>query len=135
SVSATEYVGQFLSVLFAPEEVDLLAGSPSRRRAFLDAHLSLLSPQYFYDLLHYNKAVKQRNKLLSNPRTTPQEMEYWNELQASHGSALIESRLKGIDLFNELLFPHLQLRYTSSLVSDADSILQTFQHKQSSMLE
>ena len=134
-VSATDYVGQFLSVLFAPEEVDLLAGSPSRRRAFLDAHLSLLSPQYFYHLLHYNKAVKQRNKLLSNSRTLVDEMDYWNDLQASHGSAIIEARQNGINNFNQLLFPKLQIRYTSSLLPAQDSILSTFQHKQTSMYE
>src|SRR5690606_27686111 len=38
TVTASAFVGQFLSILFAPEEVDLLSGSPSRRRSFLDAH-------------------------------------------------------------------------------------------------
>ncbi len=134
-VAATDYVGRFLSVLFAPEEVDLLAGSPSRRRAFLDAHLSLLSPGYFNHLLHYNKAVKQRNRLLSQPRTTAAEMEYWNELQVTHGSSIIESRQNGIGLLNQILFPALQINYLSPLVLDHESILAVFQHKQSSMYE
>lgn len=134
-ISAADYVGQFLSVLFAPEEVDLLAGSPSRRRAFLDAHLSQLSPQYFHHLLQYNKAVKQRNRLLSQPRTTLSEMDYWNELQVTHGSAIIEARQSGLNLFNQILFPNSHVRYQSSLISDQDSIVSTFQHKQSSIYD
>lgn len=135
NLSASSFVGQFLSVLFAPEEVDLLAGSPGTRRAFLDAHLSLISPIYFSDLLYYNKAIKQRNRLLSNPRTTLTEMEYWNTLQIQHGVALLEQRVEAISKFNELLSPNLALKYTSSLLYEGDDVLTNFQKKQASIFD
>ncbi|HLT42339.1 MAG TPA: DNA replication and repair protein RecF, partial [Sphingobacteriaceae bacterium] len=109
TLNASMFVGQFLSVLFAPEDVDLLSSSPTRRRGFLDAHLALLSPQYFSHLLHYNKVIKQRNKLLSKPNISSIELDFWNTQQIEHGTALIESRVKGIDAFNRVLFPELNI--------------------------
>lgn len=135
AVKATDFVGFFLSVLFAPEDVDLLASSPGRRRGFLDSHLSLLSPTYFLHLLHYNKVVKQRNRLLSKPSVDLAELEYWNQQQIEHGSALIIDRLSAIDELNTLLFPHLQITYQSSLADQPELINQTFQEKQAAMLE
>lgn len=135
AVTASEFVGYFLSVLFAPEDVDLLAGTPSRRRGFIDSHLSLLSPAYFIHLLTYNKVLKQRNKLLTKPSVSKDELGYWNDQLIEHGTALIEARIEGINAINTLLFPELQLTYQSSLVHGTESILETFQYKQASLLE
>ncbi len=139
SASGSDYVGNFLSILFAPEEVDLLSGPPGHRRAFLDAHLSQLSRSYFFHLLNYNKVVKQRNKLLSSPLSSLSELEYWNDQQVGHGVELIEARLNTISHLNELLSPALTMNYNCSFAFDStdnlgSSLESAFHNKQSSII-
>lgn len=131
-----EYVGKFLSVLFAPEDISLLTGSPSGRRNFLDAHLSQTSTSYYQHLLHYNAVIKQRNKLLANPRTTEVELEYWNSQQVLHGSELWVGRLDLVAQLNEVLIEHnLELVYSPSLPLNGDTLLSDFQEKQAALSE
>lgn len=134
--NGSDYVGTFLSILFAPEEVNLLSDSPSQRRSFIDAHLSQLSKNYFHHLLNYNKIIKQRNKLLSSTLTSNAELDYWNEQQVAHGSILMQSREEAVALFNLLLLGQsLELIYEPSFGWQTDQVISdVFQNKQSSIL-
>jgi len=53
-------------VTFSPDDLQLVKGSPSRRRGFLDAEISQVSASYRVDLANYNKILQQRNKVLRN---------------------------------------------------------------------
>jgi len=57
-------LGMLPTVLFAPEDISLVSGSPAERRRFLDIHLAQIDPLYVYHLTRYHKAMKQRNHLL-----------------------------------------------------------------------
>lgn len=59
-------LGNLNSVLFTPEDLQLLKGSPSLRRRFLDIELSQVSSIYLYALQQYNRALQQRNNLLKS---------------------------------------------------------------------
>lgn len=134
--TASEFIGNFLAVLFAPEDVELLAGPPSQRRSFLDAHLSLLSPAYLHHLMHYSQVVSRRNRLLSRQLWPGQDdMEYWDTQLLEHGTAIIEARLAAIDEFNAVLPASLQLIYNSSVVVDDEPVAETFHKKQVSLFE
>jgi DNA replication and repair protein RecF len=54
------------AVLITPEDTELVHGSPSSRRAFLDSLLSRLSLRYALILREYNRVVEQRNAALKN---------------------------------------------------------------------
>ena len=56
--------GTLRVVLFAPEEMLLIAGSPGLRRAALDSLAGGRSPAYPADLATYGRALQQRNSLL-----------------------------------------------------------------------
>lgn len=60
----SDYVGTLNVVMFAPEDLDLVKGSPQVRRRFIDMELGQISPIYLYELSLYGKIVKQRNVLL-----------------------------------------------------------------------
>lgn len=60
----SEYVGAVNVVMFAPEDLNLVKGSPQTRRRFIDIELGQISPLYLYHLGHYQKVLKQRNYLL-----------------------------------------------------------------------
>lgn len=134
--SMSEFLGQFLSVLFAPEDVNLLAGPPSQRRSFLDSHLSLLSPPYLHHLLAYYQVLSRRNKLLSRQQWPDNDdLAYWNEQQRLHGAAIIEARLEAVDQLNIALPSSFRLAYHSSLAVAGQDVAETFHHKQATIIE
>lgn len=61
---SSAFVGTFHGVLFCPEHLFMIKGSPQQRRAFLDAAICQLRPQYMAALSDYAKILKQRNALL-----------------------------------------------------------------------
>lgn len=62
------YIGQLNVVMFAPEDLNLVKGSPQVRRRFLDMEIGQISPVYLHDLLTFQKILKQRNAILKDNR-------------------------------------------------------------------
>lgn len=60
----SDYIGQLNVVMFAPEDLHLVKGSPQVRRRFIDMEIGQISPVYLHDLLIYQKLLKQRNHIL-----------------------------------------------------------------------
>ncbi|SES41185.1 DNA replication/repair protein RecF [Psychrobacillus sp. OK032] len=60
----SNYIGQLNVVMFAPEDLYLVKGSPQVRRRFLDMEIGQISPVYLHDLLQFQKILKQRNHIL-----------------------------------------------------------------------
>lgn len=57
---------EFAVVSFAPEDLQLVYGSPSARRDTMDFVLCTASPTYLTALTHYERAIMQKNKLLKD---------------------------------------------------------------------
>lgn len=51
-------------ILFSPEDLMLIKGSPLLRRRFIDIELSQISRIYYNELVQYNRLLLQRNNLL-----------------------------------------------------------------------
>lgn len=64
----SHYIGQLNVVMFAPEDLNLVKGSPAVRRRFLDMEIGQISPVYLHDLLTFQKVLKQRNAILRENR-------------------------------------------------------------------
>ena len=62
----SNYIGHMNVVLFAPEDLQLIKGSPAGRRKFIDIELGQMKPLYLSDLSQYNHVLKQRNSYLKN---------------------------------------------------------------------
>ena len=60
------YIGKLKTVFFAPEDLELIKGTPTIRRKFLNMEIGQLDPLYIYHLNSYSKILKQRNELLKN---------------------------------------------------------------------
>src|SRR5699024_11863027 len=60
----SEYIGHMNVVMFAPEYLSLVKGSPQVRRRFIDMELGQIEPLYLYHLTQYQKLLKQRNHML-----------------------------------------------------------------------
>lgn len=90
-------LGRYLRVvLFAPEEMLLVVGSPSLRRAALDALAAARFPAYADDLGTYGRTLQQRNSLLRAIReeqATREELRFWDETFLDTGGKVVAARL------------------------------------------
>lgn len=89
-------------VLFEPDDLRLLHGSPERRRRFIDRFISQVDSTYATTLRRYERALRQRNTLLKR-QATSDDFFAWNVALSEHGSIIIEKRLHFIDKLNDQL--------------------------------
>lgn len=102
-------LGILPSTLFAPQDLDLVMGSPICRRRFLNLHLAQSDPLYVHHLIRFARALKQRNCLLKNAAL--QGIEVFEQEMAPSAAYLYEKRSS---LLNEL---NLSLQETCPLLS------------------
>lgn len=60
----SNYIGQVNVIMFAPEDLNIVKGSPNVRRRFIDMEIGQISSVYLNDLLTFQKILKQRNQFL-----------------------------------------------------------------------
>ncbi len=63
-VRLMDLLGTLRVVLFLPEDIQLITGTPSNRRRYMDITICQIDPIYCKALSHYNKVLEQRNALL-----------------------------------------------------------------------
>ena len=104
-----DLLGLVSTVIFSPEDLELIKGDPAARRRFIDEFSTLLTPKFSNTRSEYERTLKQRNTLLKSlGRRNPSEsasatLEAWNEQLITHGSELISHRLKNLNK----LQPHI----------------------------
>ncbi len=89
-------------VLFEPDDLRVLHGSPARRRDFIDKFAAQLVPDYSRVLSRYNRALIQRNKLLKQSGSD-NEIFAWDVNISQYGARIIEVRTRLIERLNERL--------------------------------
>lgn len=90
-------------VLFEPEDLRLLNGSPTRRRQFVDRFISQLDPEYALSVRRYDRALKQRNALLKRSRVTADDLFAWNVSLSEYGAYIISRRQHFVRQLDERL--------------------------------
>lgn len=90
-------------VLFEPDDLRLLHGSPTRRRDFIDHFISQLDPIYLNSLHKYERSLKQRNNLLKRQFYKKDELFAWDISLSEYGSYIIEKRIAFIEQINSKL--------------------------------
>ncbi|RDU37246.1 DNA replication/repair protein RecF [Neobacillus piezotolerans] len=73
----SQYVGNMNVVMFAPEDLNLVKGSPQVRRRFIDMEIGQVSPVYLHGVSQYLKILQQRNhylKMLQIKKTSDETM-------------------------------------------------------------
>lgn len=103
-ISQKELIGTLNTVIFSPEDLDLIKGNPSMRRRFLDVEISQTSPHYYQQLHLYQRAIHQRNRLLkeyANSSKIP--LDEWDIQIASIGEYIIKKRLETLKKLNILM--------------------------------
>jgi DNA replication and repair protein RecF len=94
-----EAVGQVMAVLFLPQMVEVIEGSPEERRRFLNLAMSQVIPGTNRTLADYSQTLSQRNALLKQLQEIggdANQLDYWDELLVSKGSQLIYGRIHAV---------------------------------------
>lgn len=79
-------------VLFEPNHLNLLAGSPENRRDYLDELLSQTIVGYAVLVRSYRRALAQRNHLLKSGRAHQQELFPWDIRLSELGARIVRAR-------------------------------------------
>lgn len=88
-------IGRIGVVVFSPSDVNLISGSPSGRRRFLDIVLSLTEPRYLEDLQRYRQILLQRNAVLRAGESAAL-VAAWNPGLVRTGSRIVAARCRWI---------------------------------------
>ncbi len=92
---ASDVVGAIMAVLFSTDDMELIRGTPSGRRRYLDVMLSQADRAYLRALQRYNKVLTQRNALLKRVQEGSAkrgELAYWDDEIARDGGEILAAR-------------------------------------------
>jgi DNA replication and repair protein RecF len=99
-----DFLGHLNGVFFGPEDLEIIIGSPSIRRNYLDAVLEQVDRDYRRANLSYQKSLRQRNKLLEQIRDhgrAKSSLFLWNKLILENGAVISQKRGELIDFINQ----------------------------------
>ncbi|GIT58211.1 MAG: hypothetical protein Ct9H300mP19_01590 [Dehalococcoidia bacterium] len=108
SARALDFVGNLNIVFFEAEDLEIIYGSPGRRRRYLDILISQSNNVYLKSLQRYRQVVNQRNQLLRQIRdglSQENELAFWNERLPYEGALITDSRRRSVDGLNEHAVP------------------------------
>ena len=139
---AADLVGQVMAVMFSADDLQLVYGSPTVRRRYLDILISQLDRRYLRSLQRYQRVMAQRNHLLRmirEGRSREDELDYWNEELVSEGRYVMSERVHAVSELSKQAGPihgeltgqseTLELVYRPSVPSGADDSLEAVAEK------
>ena len=94
-----DILGYLNSVIFAPEDLDIVKRDPTNRRAFIDQLIVQFTPRMLGVYSDYERVLKQRNTLLKSARATGTKgdalstLSAWDESLVKLGSEIISARV------------------------------------------
>jgi DNA replication and repair protein RecF len=120
-----DFTGNLKAVTFSPEDMELLTGSPSRRRKYLDFVISQKDREYRRSLTSYEKGIRQRNKILEKIREGEAErgqLFFWDRLVIKNGNYLTDKRTEYVNFLSaQVIGGEMKFRcvYDKSEISEA----------------
>lgn len=93
---AADYFGRFLTIVFSPDDIGIINGTPDIRRRFFDGVISKTDSVYMAGLIDYKKILALRNKLLKDLKVkdifASKELDVWDEMLAERAAVLLTKR-------------------------------------------
>jgi DNA replication and repair protein RecF len=106
--SAIDFVGNLNIVFFEADDLEIIHGSPGRRRRYIDILISQSDPAYLKSLQRYGQVMTQRNQLLRRIRdgvSEELELAFWDERLSYEGARVTDARRRSVDGLNEHAVP------------------------------
>lgn len=92
------------TVLFSPDQMEIITGSPSTRRDYFDKLLGQYDFEYKRHLLNYENALQRRNKILEKGESEEklkEELKFWDDYLVEQAEYLTKKRNEYIDYLNQ----------------------------------
>ncbi|MCR5060793.1 MAG: DNA replication and repair protein RecF [Saccharofermentans sp.] len=138
----SDYVGICNTVIFAPEDLDIVKGSPSERRKFINLMITKISPVYINLIGHVEKFLKQRSESLKRAASSGKsvdminaELDYWDYPLCDKMAEMIIYRYRYITILGDIASKYhsiisgtknenLELKY--STITGCIELIETF---------
>ena len=97
-----DLLGLVSTVIFSPEDLELIKGDPATRRRFIDDFSTYVTPKFINARSEYERSLKQRNTLLKSlSRKNPSDsakatLEAWNQQLVKFGSEVVAHRIENL---------------------------------------
>jgi DNA replication and repair protein RecF len=146
---AVDLIGLVTVVLFSPNDLSLVDGSPEERRRFLDRGLCQMQPHYCQALQKYRKIVTQRSALLKRIRENqedPRMLDFLDEKLTELATMITFERRRMVVSLNQHVDElqaiisggreHLTIVYRPSFhIEPAWNTMETLQNYRAQLLE
>lgn len=99
NIRAKEHYGTLNTVMFSPEDLQLIKGEPQQRRRFFDMQIAQTDMAYYELLVKYNRLLQQRNRLLKEIRDNngdKRQLNLWNNELSASAARIIKKRLAAL---------------------------------------
>lgn len=96
-----DYVGEIPIVIFSPESLDVVKGSPAKRRNFIDMICCQISKSYIIYHQEYMKCLKIKNSILKEDYIDDNYIEVLHEKMSKYIKDIVQYRKKIIELLNK----------------------------------
>jgi DNA replication and repair protein RecF len=106
-----QHIGSFPVVMISPQDSSLIMEGSEERRRFLNNVISQYDRTYLEDVLHYNRVLAQRNKLLKDLGWTRQYNEDMLSVYDAQMVAPAERIYKSRMVFSEKMIPVFRKYY------------------------
>ena len=116
-----DFVGNFRAVMFGPQDLELVTGSPGIRRRYLDFVISQTDREYRRCLVSYEKGLRQRNKLLERIReglAYRNQLFFWDRLLIKNGEYITDKREDYLGKLNSFSKTSFDSKYDKSVISE-----------------
>ena len=106
----SEHIGLIPMVMISPADTELIQGGSVERRKFVDMIISQYDKEYLRILIHYNKVLQQRNSLLKERTTLPDDslFDILDEQLISDGEIIHQKRKEFISGFRLIFHDYYQ---------------------------
>lgn len=123
-------------VLFEPDDLRLLHGSPARRRDFIDTFAAQLDPQFGYHARRYERALQQRNNLLKHAHASADELFVWDMVLSEAGAYVLQGRAYWLEQINQRINDlyrkiagkddTVEVRYSRTISGEDQALIQQY---------
>ncbi|RDV37442.1 DNA replication/repair protein RecF [Bradymonadaceae bacterium TMQ3] len=114
----SDFFGTLNVVIFGPDDIGILRGSPSERRRFMDRAIFNAHPAFSTESTHYEDVLKHRNALLKEPRVDPALLGVYDEQLITYGAQVLRRRLDFITHFRPVLTRTFATIFDPTLAAD-----------------
>jgi DNA replication and repair protein RecF len=106
SKRALEVLGELRVASFSPEDILIVTGAPGLRRRFMDSLISTINRSYLYNLVHLQKVLPSRNRVLQWLREgRSEDLAAWDEQLIQYAAPIWVVRAQIMAKLNEIIKP------------------------------